>query len=471
MLDNEALIDAMAQYLRGASPEQSLQNWPTLPWVHAVYQRLAAEHVAGPTGISVKAGDGRGIVTCGGGAKYFPSLFVLCNRLRQVRSQLPIEVWYLGEAEMDPTMKRLLEPFGVTFRDAAAEAEKSPVRQLQGWQTKPFCILHSAFQEVLFLDADNAPVHCPDSLFDAPEFTSGPGAVFWPDFFHWIEHPLRGQRQVEHVYSAFGLPLPKRTHAPGTDYEWFGKPVPMGGDYDLTIESGQLLIDKARCWKELSLALWYAQHSEFYFHLVHGDKECFHFAWRKLGTPYALVPTMPDYDEHTAIQFGFDGRPLFEHRNRPDAKWNLEGNPWSRGGKLKVEPIGLYLMEQLQQQWSGKVWRNMAPTPEETEIAAQVGGRPWMYHRLDHDVRLMEFLADGTIGTGAEKNERYWSVFIIDGKPRVAICGNKEPTAFLEQREDGTWAGRWLIHERCEIELLPVKGRKARSAPSPAEVA
>src|SRR5271170_6782235 len=40
-------------------------------------------------------GEGRGIVTAGGGLKYIPSLWVNINELRRVGYKLPVEIWYL----------------------------------------------------------------------------------------------------------------------------------------------------------------------------------------------------------------------------------------------------------------------------------------------------------------------------------------------------------------------------------------
>ena len=44
--------------------------------------------------------EGRGIVICGGGAKYFPCAYVLVLLLRHLQCLLPIEVWHLGAREM-----------------------------------------------------------------------------------------------------------------------------------------------------------------------------------------------------------------------------------------------------------------------------------------------------------------------------------------------------------------------------------
>ena len=99
--------------------------------------------------------------------------------LRHLGCALPIELWYLGRAELDKRMSQLITPFGVKCIDALIIRQRYPVRDLTGWGLKPYAILHSSFKEVLFLDADNLPVVNPEYLFETPEF-SNCGAIFWP---------------------------------------------------------------------------------------------------------------------------------------------------------------------------------------------------------------------------------------------------------------------------------------------------
>ena len=49
------------------------------------------------------------------------------------------------------------------------------------------------------------------------------------------------------------------------------------------VESGQIVIDKARCWRALTFANWCGERSAFFFQHVYGDKELFHLCWRKSG--------------------------------------------------------------------------------------------------------------------------------------------------------------------------------------------
>lgn len=112
--------------------------------------------------------DGRGIVICAGGARLFTCAWVLIAMLRRhLGCRLPIEVWHIDPAELGPPMQALLEPFEVDVVDALQVAQRHPVAVLGGWQLKTYALLHTRFQQVLLLDADNLLVADPATLFDA----------------------------------------------------------------------------------------------------------------------------------------------------------------------------------------------------------------------------------------------------------------------------------------------------------------
>ena len=88
-----------------------------------------------------------------------------------------------------------------------------------------------------------------------------------------------------------------------------------------TFETGQILVDKGRCWPALCLSLWFNENSDFYYQYVHGDTETFHLAFRKLKQPYHLIRHPVHGLDATMCQHDFEGRRLFQHRNMD--KWNL----------------------------------------------------------------------------------------------------------------------------------------------------
>lgn len=73
--------------------------------------------------------DGRGIVTCAGGPRYFTCAWVLVWLLRHLyRINLPIQVWHLGRSEMSDEMRLLLEEQGVEVVDAEVVISRFPAR-------------------------------------------------------------------------------------------------------------------------------------------------------------------------------------------------------------------------------------------------------------------------------------------------------------------------------------------------------
>ncbi len=233
---------------------------------------------------------GRGIVMCVGGVLLFASAWVCIQRLRALGCKLPVQWWHIGPDELDESMRRLVGPLGVECVDAAALCERYPIRQLHGWSLKALALVRCPWREVLLLDADNVPVRDPEYLFETREFRRA-GAVFWPDYGR-----LRPERMA---WEAFDVPYRDEPE----------------------FESGQVLVDKKRCWQALRLALWYNENSDCFYQFVHGDKETFHMAFRRLGQPYAM-PARPIHSlSGVMCQHDFQGERIFQHRNRH--KWHL----------------------------------------------------------------------------------------------------------------------------------------------------
>lgn len=232
-----------------------------------------------------------------GGGRYLACAYVTVHVLRHVGCALPVELWHLDK-EIEPGMRRLLRPLGVRCINADSVARRWPFRFVEGhwwkgWQLKPYAIAHSAFREALFLDADCYPSRDPSFLFDWRPYREL-GAVFWPD-----------------LASSGGL---FRAGA----WETFGvSPADC-----MPFESGQLLVDKSQCWRELNLALYYNAQADFTYRHLWGDKDTFLMAWRRLGRPYAMPWPSSGWDTHTILQYDHRGDVLFLHRCRD--KWRLD---------------------------------------------------------------------------------------------------------------------------------------------------
>lgn len=233
---------------------------------------------------------GRGIVIPGGG-KYFPCAWVCLQMLRELGCSLPIECWYLGDGEMSAEMCRLVEPLDVRCVDALEVRLRSPARILNGWELKPYAIVHSRFEEVLMLDADVVPIVDPSFLFEEPAYRKC-GAIFWPDDERF---------GPEHVIWRLS----------GIQY----RDEPQ-------VESGQILVNKRRSWEALVLTMRMNEHSDFWYRHIYGDKDTFHIGWRKAGSDYAMPSRGIHHLPLVNCHHDFTGRRVFQHRNF--AKWTLE---------------------------------------------------------------------------------------------------------------------------------------------------
>lgn len=435
--------DAMVELIRACPPgpwpkrHEGGRNIPERTWACWDVTRNAMKTLADEfirDGLPVQQYPeyrGRGIVICAGAAPvpraglgtggYMASAWVAIRKLMHLKCRLPIQVWHLGPLEADPTLAKLLAPYGVEFVDARVMERAYPCRINCGWESKLFAALYCSFQEVLFLDADCAPIgQDPEALFDAAEYRRH-GSAWFPDFPHWRLKP--GQ------WAAFGLP-----HRD-----------------ELAFESGQFLVDKSRCLRELRLALWYAEHSDYTFEHVYGDKECPHLAWRRLGTEYAM-PRPPGWEHGVCIvQHDFAGRRQFLHRCQDKWKWRGTNR---RCDGLEDEALHHDLAAEFGRVWDGKLWANPTMDRDELAVHARLAGKQFTYARMPQpgfagDSRPMELRPDGSIGRGSAGCEKRWAVH----GTQLAICSNDNLTCLLTEEPDGVWRGDWVEHEKCGVEL------------------
>jgi len=241
--------------------------------------------------------SGKGIVFCAGGLKYFTCCYIAICQLRRLGCTLPIEVWYLGN-ELSREAVQKLEELSVECKDFYDyDYDTLP---LYKYNLKSLAIIKSAFKEVLFVDADNICVKDPTFLFSCPEYLDN-GALFWPDYWKTsADNPIWRITESDQYQSQ-------------------------------EQESGQLLIDKERCWQALNLCCFFNSNSKDYYKMLHGDKDTFRFAWFALKAPFHMIEKEPgacgqfdsrgNFAGNTIVQYAPDGSILFLHRNQ--IKWDV----------------------------------------------------------------------------------------------------------------------------------------------------
>lgn len=365
------------------------------------------------------------------GGKYIASAWVGLTLLRdEHQCMLPIEIWYLGDDDFPPHLRRLFERFNVTFVDASELPGPQPLRQMAGWELKPFAILHSQFAEVLWIDADNVPLRDPTYLFDDARYQQT-GAVFWPD--------IRPANPYNPIWPICNLTPPA---AP----EW---------------ETGQIVLDKRRCWPALNLTLHFNNWSDFYYRYVLGDKETFHLAWRILDAPFSMPDLAPlrasagfdNSDSDPSVVFALwqhdlRGRPIFLHRT--GAKWVPYGQNVLCDG-FEHHDRCLSALDELRGLWDG--YLQQSPAPDAGTLPC---GRSFLYIRRGLDSRPLRLLPNGRVGRGARIAECFWREETIDGVRSLVLSSRSVDTCRLQLQSDSVWHGAWLQFEQIPVEIIPI---------------
>lgn len=297
---------------------KQLLNQPPGPWpagfegypsVIKAFQELLAEAAGAPQPMPHFPLD-RGVVICGGGWKFFPSIYVTVRTIRHLGINLPIQVWYMGDKnEFDPRMAQSLQPWDVGWIDANSFHRENPHTGIRrpidhGWQLKPYAACYAPFREVIALDADSVPVRRLEDILDHPEYQRV-GACFFPD-----QAPLQPSQ-----WERFGLP-----------------PCGLPG-----LESGQFIVDKGRHWRPLWVARWMNDFYEYVWHLesmglkghLYGDKDTFAIAWQACGHEMCVPRSRPGFEGGAFLQYNFDGNVQFVHytRNKFKLPGDIDGAP------------------------------------------------------------------------------------------------------------------------------------------------
>lgn len=259
------------------------------------------------------------------------SAYVLLRELSTMTS-LPIEVWH-RHGELTDEQKSLLStpaPDRITVREISGDARDFTTQYgtKAGWSTKVYAIWESEWAENLWIDSDSFPIRDPEFLFDDPDYTKK-GSLFWRDVFSTD----RANRYHD------GAPMWRVFNVSPNDGEPF--------------ETGQMVINKVRCWPELNLVKHYADRCDVYYQFG-GDAETFRMAWQHFGMRRGLRPGYINYHSDPAVPYGFmpygpfhkgppnqygkwgggsvmvqrdrDGAELFNHRNLQ--KLTLGSNPF-----------------------------------------------------------------------------------------------------------------------------------------------
>ena len=357
-------------------------------------------------GIAAPVTRDRGIVVCAGGKRYFTSAWMLVSLLRHHGCRMPIELWHRGPREIDGGMADLIAGLGVEVRDLAEVDGTLSAATPEALRIA--AIRASAFSQVMWIDADCAPLADPESVFDWPAyrqaglFLFGDGTEFAPD------HP---------AWSTLGL-----------------DPRPVGG-----VDAGLLLIDKRRHRDVLDAAAQVANALAAITRPGGRSPAAMLFAAIRANAPFGMVAHPPFEVEHDLVHRDQDGEAFIQHRRT--AKWNFGGQDRETPSPETTAAARL-AMTDLVNAWSGAVFnppiRSPAALGREATLAEL---RRFLYQSADGTWRRLDLHPGGRIGQGRGDFEQHWAV--VDGDDRLVLqfYSDIRLTIAFTELGDGTWRG------------------------------
>ncbi|CAL8574348.1 mannosyltransferase [Xanthoria parietina] len=256
--------------------------------------------------------SGRGITILAGG-KYSEIAATTLGMTRLLGSRLPVEIWMIDRVEaQEGWCDEMAAQGGMVCRFVSDYIQDMSAFS-HHYQLKIAVIMFSSFAEVLYLDADSMPVVNPDPIFESPAYVDT-GAILWPDYWQATESPY-----TPYITGQNGT---KATLVPDIQ----------------TVDSGQMLWNKAKHWKSLCLSAYYNYFGPKYWYTLltqggpgWGDKDTFPTALRALKAKWTMIPHRLEtqrYDDGTGRGMGSGMammqadpaddtkfRPLFLHSN------------------------------------------------------------------------------------------------------------------------------------------------------------
>lgn len=371
----------------------------------------------------------RGIIIGTGGAKFFSCAFASFYTLKRLKCNIPIEFWFLGEFEMDDKMKEVCDMYNIAYVDTEKFCKEKNInlRILSGWELKSIATLFSDFKEVMYIDADNIPAVDPSYLFDDPRYKEL-GSIFWPD--------LPSCERVEWL-------VPVCWHNVNLEYR-----------AEVDFESGQFLINKEKCYKELYISYWINQHSDWFYKFVYGDKSTFHLAWRKCGTEYCIPSTPAGWEYPCILQYDLDGKLVFQHA--------CQGKELIYSGtKLSNIVNGNYVNDAKKMRdllWSGIIYSWDEMPKKVKKISNNLVGR-YEFTKENLGTQIIHIMDGGYIGEGKTQIISRWSVKVIDNTLYMVLIGSAHKgseIAMFIGKDNGTskyFTGKLSAYEKCNATL------------------
>ncbi|KAH6596147.1 hypothetical protein BASA61_003568 [Batrachochytrium salamandrivorans] len=240
------------------------------PWLKAGHKFATVRQLA-------QSFKGRGIVMTTG-KWHFKYARHAITVVRNLGSTLPIQMFYVGDNDLPKESRDELEAISGVVTINLESYFDSHGPDISGWAVKPFSMLASSFEEIIFLDADALFFQPPEVIFNSAAYNDT-GAVFYMD------RTLYGGRESE------GLTFFNKLVKEPSEYaKTKGRLVSKLSIHEG--ESGVIVWNKRTNLHALLLTCVFNSqpYRGIMYKAYHGDKESYWIAHEALKMPYRWAP-------------------------------------------------------------------------------------------------------------------------------------------------------------------------------------
>jgi Mannosyltransferase putative len=227
-----------------------------------------------------KSFNGNGIVICAGNGAANLAISTL-RMIREIhQSDLPVEVFYIGDNDLSPESRKKFEKIPFTTTRDITKIFDDEIMKLGGWAIKGFALLASSFKNAMLIDADVVFIQSPETLFSSYLFKTY-GALFF--------HDRSLYSQSENTKKWFKDIMPQ----PQSDYSKTFRIFQDKTGHEQ--ESGVVLINKEASLPGLlaTCTLNVDKIRNLAYEFVYGDKETFWLGFEMVSQSYRFNGFFP----------------------------------------------------------------------------------------------------------------------------------------------------------------------------------
>jgi len=226
----------------------------------------------------IESSHGKGIVISVGNYQFKYALSTIDALRNIIKCDLPIEVFYNGNDDLSKENRDILLTYDDIYISDLKKYFDNEILKNSGWDSKPFCILASRFEEIILMDADVTYLRDPAELFDEEGYQRT-GTLYFMDRTLSPE-PNTG---TEWIHSWMINPLPETLNLRF-----------LNGTSTSEMESSTVLMNKTQALLGLLATCKLNEQKvrdDVVYNMFLGDKETFWIGFDMARQSYYMEPT------------------------------------------------------------------------------------------------------------------------------------------------------------------------------------